>query len=98
MMPLPSDISPASSLFTAPATRRHGASIEPKGPSPMSLSLWPALARLTTLAAFIAGAVIGERMLAEAIGDHMIAIMLLLIVAIFVLTWAMPLFTGGTRS
>lgn len=98
MIPLPSDIPPASMLFAVPATRLHVASNEPEGPITMTLSLWPILASLTALAAFIAGAVVCERLLAEAIGDHMIAVMLLLIVMVFAVTWVMSLFTGSTRS
>lgn len=64
----------------------------------MPLSLRLTLARLAALAVIVAGAVVCENLLAETIGDHVIAIILLLIVAVFAVTWGMSLLTGSTRS
>ena len=96
-MLMPSDISPASSLFTAAATSQPVVTIDDEGPIRMTLSLWPRLFRLTALCILIAGAVTCERVLAEALGDHMIAIILLLIMAIFTVTLGKSLFIGSTR-
>lgn len=97
MMPLPSDVSPLSSLFTAAATSQSIVTIDDEGPIRMTFSLWPTLFRLTGLCILVAGVVACERVLAEALGDHMIAVVFLLIMALFTVTLGASLFTGSTR-
>lgn len=97
MMLMPSDISPASSLFAAAATSQLVVTSDDEGPIHMTLSPWPSLFRLTALCSLVAGFVACERVLAEALGDDMIAVILLLIMAILMVTLGAPLFTGSRK-